>query len=74
MSLALEKAMILSNIKVGFRCTGIWPYESEVMIKKMKPSDGFIEETLLVQIYEILNEDYSTTSEDVVHYFCRFKR
>jgi hypothetical protein len=68
-SLALKKAMTPSNIKVGFRCTGIWPLNNTAMTNKMCPSEGFIEKSLEVQINEILEEDVPSSEENVVHYY-----
>jgi hypothetical protein len=68
-SLALKKAMTPSNIRAGFRRTGIWPLNNTAMTNKIGPSEGFIEKSLDVQINEILEEDVSSTQEDLVHYY-----
>ena len=41
-SLGLKKALTPTNIKVGFRGTGIWPINLEAMNSKMGPSESFL--------------------------------
>ena len=38
---ALDKALTAKNIKSGFRKTGIWPLDKEVVTSSLLPSEGF---------------------------------
>jgi len=67
-NLGLKKAMTPSNIKASFLAIGIWPLNPQELNNKMKPSEGFIEKPLEVQVQEILEEDTFCSQNDAIHY------
>ena len=61
--------MTPSNIKVGFRATWIWPLNNSAIANRMQLSEGFISRSLEVSITEILEEEVTSPTEDLIHYY-----
>jgi hypothetical protein len=62
-SQALQKALSSTNIRSGFRKTGIWPYNADAVKTQMSPSEGFEEGHEGFQLCEE-GDDSSVSSEE----------
>ena len=75
MPLALKKALTTSNIKAGFRGSGIWPLNFQAMQSKMGPSRGFVPITPAdvaqedEDIAEMMEEGLPSPSSNPIHFY-----
>ena len=75
MSLALKKALTSANIRAGFKGSGIWPLNLEVMKSKIGSSEGFVPHSAAEARFEeelneeIMGEDIAPLSPHATHYY-----
>ena len=68
--LSLKRALSTSNIKVGFRATGIWPLNLEKMQHHMGPSRTIHSRpSEKLMEYEIMEDDLPEGAENARHFY-----